>query len=143
MSLRDHARVELEAAGLFDKDSDYGGMLGDSVMELVDKFADQGHSGFSAYLCIDLFSRVAKYEPLTPLTGKPDEWVEAGEEGGEILYQNKRCSTVFKVGNAQAYNIDGKIFREPDGACYTNKDSRTLITFPYTPTTEYINVPEQ
>ena len=40
--LTDHARNELKLAGLFDKDSDYDGMLGDSVMELVKVFSKQG-----------------------------------------------------------------------------------------------------
>ncbi|NIO30179.1 MAG: hypothetical protein GTN75_00095 [Gemmatimonadetes bacterium] len=48
MTLEQHARRELELAGLFDEDSDYGGMLGHSTMRLIEAFAAEGHSGMSA-----------------------------------------------------------------------------------------------
>jgi len=57
MGLMEHAKKELELAGLFAKDSDYGGMLGDAVLELIEKFAEQGHSGASAGMVSDLFGR--------------------------------------------------------------------------------------
>ena len=34
-NLEQHARHEVQLAGLFDKDSDYDGMLGDAVMGLI------------------------------------------------------------------------------------------------------------
>lgn len=63
--LVDDAKRNLVAAGLFDADSDYSGMLGSAVLELVKKFAKQGHSGSSAYMTLELFDRVAKRKPLT------------------------------------------------------------------------------
>ncbi|TXH48636.1 MAG: hypothetical protein E6Q97_24345 [Desulfurellales bacterium] len=136
MSLVEFAKSELTRAGLFDADSDYGGMLGDAVLRMIELFAKEGHSGFSAGMAISAFTRLARYEPLTPLTGDDDEWreVDAG------LFQNKRCSRVFKD-ETGAYDIDGRVFREPSGACFTNRDSRVYVTFPYIPTTEYIDVP--
>lgn len=133
-----HAKAELERAGLFDKDSDYGGMLGDAVMKMVKVFADEGHSGYSAKMAINLFERVASFEPITPLTGADDEWMEVGEG----MFQNVRCSHVFKGPDGQAYDIDGKVFREPSGSCYTNGESRVPLTFPCTPKTEYVDVPD-
>ena len=76
-NLTEHAKAELEFAGLFDKDSDYNGMLGDAVMELLDVFSKQRHSGRSASMVISLFQRVADYKPLTPITGNDNEWSEA------------------------------------------------------------------
>ncbi len=142
MRLRDHARVELQAAGLFGQDSDYGGMLGDAVMELVATFAGQGHSGFSASMTLKAFDRVARFEPLVPLSGNDDEWAEVSEQDGKPLYQNKRCGRVFKCGD-RAYDIEGKVFREPNGSAYTSSDSCVDVTFPYTPTTEYVDAPEE
>jgi hypothetical protein len=130
-----HAKKEMEIAGLFDKDSDYGGMLGDAVMKMIKVFADEGHSGFSAGMAINIFEKVARFEPLTPLTGADDEWMEVGEG----VLQNVRCSHVFKK-DSQAYDIEGRIFREPDGGCYTSFDSRVNVTFPYTPKREYVDV---
>ncbi|MFA6134695.1 MAG: hypothetical protein WC869_11835 [Phycisphaerae bacterium] len=131
-----HAEEELRRAGLFDADSDYGGMMGPAVLNMVRQFSDEGHSGYSAGLAIAAFKKVAAFEPLTPLTGDDSEWVEY--EPGQ--FQNRRCSHVFKTADG-AYDIDGRIFREPDGACFTNGDSRVPVTFPYTPKREYIDVP--
>lgn len=134
-NLVEHAKRELTAAGLFKKDSDYDGMLGDAVLELVKVFSRQGHSGFSASMCIEAFKIVASFEPMIPLQGTDDEWVAVSEG----LFQNNRCSHVFK--NAEgAYDIEGKIFREPDGCCFTNSESHVAISFPYTPTKEYVDV---
>ena len=136
-----HAKSEMEIAGLFEKDSDYGGMLGDAVMKLVKVFADEGHSGFSAGMAISLFEKVARFEPLTPLTGADSEWMDVAQYGdGSMCFQNKRCSHVFKDANG-AYDIDGKIFREPNGSCFTSFESRVPVIFPYTPKREYVDVP--
>lgn len=35
MNIIEFAKNELEIAGMFDKDSDYNGMIGDAVMELI------------------------------------------------------------------------------------------------------------
>ncbi len=137
-NLQDHAKIELEAAGLFSEDSDYDGMIGTAVMELMETFSGQGHSGFSASMVVDIFDKVARFQPLGPLTGEDDEWNEVADG----TFQNKRCSHVFKE-DGQAYDIDGKIFREPNGATYTGRDSRVNITFPYTPASEIVDVPAE
>ena len=130
MNLEHHAQAELQAAGLFDKASDYGGMLGEATMRLIRVFAAEGHSGFSAGLAVKLFDRLARREPITPLTGNDDERVEVGPN----LLQNRRCSHVFKTQDG-AYDSEGRIFRDPSGSCFTNQDSRVPVTFPYTPET--------
>lgn len=137
MTLETFARDELTRAGLFKPDSDCGGMLGEATMKLIKVFADEGHSGFSAGMAVSIFEKLARYEPLTPLTGADDEWNEVGD--GE--YQNRRCSHVFKGPDGRAYDSHGRLFREPNGGCYQNRDSRVYITFPYTPTTEYVDRP--
>jgi hypothetical protein len=103
MSLVDHARSELERAKLFDKDSDYEGMLGEAVIELVEKFAAQGHSGYSAHLTLGLFNEVARFKPLTPITSDPSEWMEVGAD----TWQSKRNPSLFsKDGGKTWYDID-------------------------------------
>jgi len=135
MTLKEFAKSELQRAGWFDDDGAYDGMMGDAVMRLIEVFADQGHSGFSAGMTVKLFQKLANYEPLLPLTGDDDEWRES--IGG--AYQNTRCSRVFKD-TSGAYDVEGKIFRDPDGSCFTSRDSRVYITFPYIPKTEYVDV---
>lgn len=136
-NLEQFAKEELTRAGLFDEDSDYGGMLGHAVMKMVKVFADEGHSGFSASMAVAAFSKLVRFEPLTPLTGDDDEWGEV-DDG---VFQNIRCSHVFKD-KTGAYDIQGRVFREPSGACFTNGESHVPVEFPYTPKTEYIDVEE-
>lgn len=65
MSMREDARRNLELAGLFDKDSDYDGMLGEAVMKLVNTHLDEGHSGMSHVYTLHLFNKVIKGHALT------------------------------------------------------------------------------
>lgn len=140
MSIQDFAKDELTRAGMFDPDSDYDGAIGHAVMKMIDLFAKENHSGASAAMAVSLFSMLARFEPLTPLTGDDSEWTEVGERDGKPVFQNKRCSRVFKTGD-RAYDIEAVIFREPSGACFTSRDSRRDVAFPYTPSREYVDVP--
>lgn len=99
-----HARRELETAGFFDDDSDYGGMIGDAVVELVEVFAKQGHSGMSASIVLQLFEQVADFKALTPLTTDPDEWVEAYGNSR----QNRRQPEAFSEDGGKTYHLLGE-----------------------------------
>jgi len=135
-NLLEHAKRELVAAGYGPNETEEGPdkWMRANLLELIKVFAGQGHSGMSAPYCIDAFCKLAKFEPLVPLTGEDNEW----EEVGHGLWQNKRCSRVFKAENGDPYDIEGKVFCQPDGASYINKDSRVPVTFPYTPKSEYV-----
>lgn len=135
--LEHFAEDELRRAGFFDADSDYGGMMGPAVMKMLRQFSAEGHSGFSASIAIHLFEKLARFEPITPLTGADDEWTQV-DDG---IWQNKRCSRVFKDADGRAYDSQGIVFREPSGACFTSSDSRVYVTFPYTPKVQYVDVP--
>lgn len=130
-----HAQCELELAKA--GDSLYGDMLPDAVLEIIKVFSTQGHSGKSAGIVTQMVEKLMRFEPLTPLTGDDDEWTEVSAG----LFQNKRCSHIFWE-NGEAYDGQGRIFREPDGSCFQNSKSRVPVTFPYTPKTEYVDVPE-
>lgn len=107
MSLVEHAERELRLAGLFDKDSDYGGMLGGAALELIKVFASQGHSGFSAGMTRDLFALLSNFKTLTPITSNPEEWTDVSEMSGGPMWQSKRCPSVFsKDGGATWYDLD-------------------------------------
>jgi len=111
MNLSEYAKDELTRAGLFDEDSDYNGMLGKAVMDLVEVFADQGHSGFSAGMTLSIFNRVASYMPLTPVTSDPDElfFHEADAAGGDGLWQSRRQPDLFsKDGGKTWYSVNNR-----------------------------------
>lgn len=136
-----HAESELEAIGLTENSTDeMNQSMRKHILHMVSEFAAEGHSGFSASYAAGILNKLFKFEPLAPLSGDDSEWNDVGaENGGDPLFQNRRCSHVFK--NALgAWDIDGKVFVEANGNAYTNSNSRTPITFPYTPKTEYINV---
>jgi hypothetical protein len=103
------ARAELERAGLFDGDSDYGGMLGTEVLALVERFSAAGHSGFSAALTASVFARLAAWKPLTPITNAADEWmhVAADMAGEPNLWQSRRQPSLFSYdGGSTYYDLD-------------------------------------
>lgn len=136
-NLLEHADRELPSA----KD-EMQAEMNRCLRELVIVFSTQGHSGFSASWAVTSLEKLLRYQPLRPLTGEPDEWTEVGPG----VFQNKRCSRVFKDAeqfDGQPYDLDARVFREPSGACFTNRHSRQPITFPYWPTTEYVDVPAE
>lgn len=135
MSLRAHTEHEL-AAWLAEPSDSPNHWMALNVLALIDTFATQGHSGSSAPFCLAVFTKLANFEPWTPLQGTDDEW-NVTSPG---TWQNRRCSHVFRDATG-VYDINGRVFREPDGALYTSSDSRVLVTFPYTPHTEYVDVP--
>lgn len=143
-NLHKHALAEFRAAGWTDADGKFEDEMQEDickhVLELLKVFADEGHSGSTAPYTVNMFKKLAMFEPLVPLTGEDWEW----HEPSPGVFQNIRCSRVFKQAdrfNGQAYDIEGRVFREPTGACYTGAESRVPVTFPYTPKTEYVNVP--
>jgi hypothetical protein len=130
-----------------DNDYLYQKMINNAVMELMEKFYDQGHSAFSASVTASLFNKLTKNKPLSPLTGDDSEW------GDEIDYdgsqQNVRCYSVFRTNhdNSTAYDIDRFAFSDDDGRSWfsagwleklLNLDNS--ITFPYTPLRERVYV---
>lgn len=109
-NLEQHAEYELRKAGLFDKDSDYGGMLGKAVLDIVKVFAKQGHSGFSAPYVVALFTKVANWDTLSPITNDPEEWEDVSQYfDGKPQWQNKRCPRFFsKDAGKTWWDVDEK-----------------------------------
>ncbi len=138
--LIDHAKAELALLrrGGEEPDEMQDG-IDKCVLDLIGIFAGQGHSGMSAAYVTGIVEKLMRYEPLTPLTGADDEWTEVADG----VFQNRRCSHVFKEANGEAYDIAGIIWREPDGGCFTNYESRVPVSFPYVPTREYRDVPAE
>ena len=146
MSLIQYAKNELDCIGMTADGDEYNAMMRNHILHMVEEFAKEGHSGFSANYAISCLQKLLKFEPLSPLTGKDDEWNYVGDLGDNPVYQNKRCSRVFKDTDSKAYDIDGYVFwswaTDEQGdkykSYYTNQKSRKYIEFPYTPTTEYV-----
>ena len=147
MSLLTYAEQELNCIGMTaDNDDEMNKAMRNHILHMVDEFSKEGHSGFSASYALGLLEKLLKYQPLTPLTGEDDEWVYVGDLGDDPLYQNKRCSRVFKCKDGRAYDVDGIVWyewysddhnSEPYKSYFTNSESKVYVEFPYTPKTEY------
>lgn len=128
MSLVDYAKDELRRIGMIDSGEPYNDFATKAILDLIELFASQEHSGFSAAYVVNAFHRLAMFKPLSPLTGEDDEWNET--RPGH--FQNKRYSAVFKNGkDGIAYNIEGKMFTDDGEIWCTCKESRVNVTFPY------------
>lgn len=147
MSLYKFAEHELDLIGLTDED-EINSAMRKHILSIIKIFADEGHSGLSAAYAISVLDKLLRFEPLTPLTGEDDEWTDVAEmNDGKPLFQNKRCSRIFKD-DSGSYDVEGIVFHtwemDEDGNPYqysfTNSDSRVYITFPYVPTTLFEEV---
>lgn len=148
MGLRKFASEELIRAGYVSPDKRYGEskeleqLAYSNVMELIDVFCKQGHSGSSAPYILDLFTTLANYKPLSPLTGEDLEWEDVSSMCSQpkgTFFQNIRCTSVFKdTLKNKIFDVNGIVFTDSNGCSYTNGKSHTDVTFPYTPTTVYV-----
>jgi len=145
-NMLNYAMRELELAGFpmslsarKDDDDYYAYQTAECVYQLLKVLGEQGHSGMSIQPVISLFTKLARYQPLSPLTGADDEWLDVSEASGCPMWQNKRASAVFKDERG-AYYLDAVQYVYPDGR--TTTGGRHPITFPYTPTTKYIPIDE-
>jgi len=97
VSLRDHARRELELIG------EEPGTI-DWYLRVVDAFRSFGHSGGSAFATIPIINKLLSYEALSPLTEDPDEWIDRSvESGGEPMWQSRRDPRAFSGDGGTTY----------------------------------------
>ena len=148
MSLLEYAMDELDRIGMTADGDEYNAMMRNHILHMVEEFAKEGHSGFSASYAIQCLEKLLRFEPLSPLTGEDNEWVDVRGLGDEPGWQNRRCSRVFKNTDGKAYDIDGIVYwqwvEREDGSKYKSyytkggRSSIKYIEFPYTPKTEYV-----
>lgn len=138
------AETELRRAGLDGTD------LGKAILELIEVFDGQAHSGTEARRVVELFSKLALHEPLIGVTGGDDEWI-AIDDG---YYQNKRCSDVFKKGiEGRPYYTKAIVWQTRGWACATGWNQNTdpgltydlgssqyIKSFPFIPKTFAVDV---
>ena len=132
MSIIEQARTELKTINFGDDDTRV-------MIEILEKFFEQWDSGGAVWAAAPVLQRLIAGKPLSPLTGKDDEWIEVSDrefkEGGREygIFQNKRCPTVFKQERPDlgeglfAYDID--------------VPGRPAITFPYWPDKAEVDSP--
>jgi hypothetical protein len=126
------------------------------ILALCEAFGRSGQSGGSAPYTASALSQAIKklclQEPICPITGHEKEWNDITEmNNGESMFQNNRCSGVFKEGDEYSY-VHAIIWQGEEkwdtfsGRVYIDeKDfeligSSQLVNFPFTPKTFYIDV---
>lgn len=117
-----------------------------AILELLDVFEKQGHSGFSASYIVNLFKDLVDYKPLSPLTGEDDEWTDDAISFGPNdvpSQQNKRCYCLFRKNhdNSTARYMDDIIFSDNGGITWFTCEAkarkyRKPIQFPWMPPAE-------
>lgn len=163
------ARTEIEILSLASKDPENRPIIepfAEEILALCEKFGNSGQSGGSAPYTAGAICHALKHlllqEPISPITGIPEEWMSVAKESGEDMFQNIRCSAVFKVGeNGQAYYLDAIVKKTQTGMTYHgpfwlskedylagNKENKLhcrqyIKSFPFTPKTFYIDVIEE
>jgi hypothetical protein len=100
-NLVDHARRELERV-----ESDP--WIIEGMVKVVQAFADMGHSGGSAMVCIPMLNDLLQYKNLSPLTDDPEEWIDqtAMTATPDVsLWQSKRNSEAFSLNRGKTYYL--------------------------------------
>lgn len=139
MSATEAAIGELEYAGLLGDNSEYDGLVGRSVKELLLVLGNQGHSGGSHALVLELFNRVASGHPLTDLCGAEEQWVDhhnnphMSDFKPAMRYQSRRVSTVFTNDFKRAQYIEGVRFVGKDGDAFWGEHSFVWFDLPGLP----------
>lgn len=128
------------------------------ILALCEAFGNSGQSGGSAPYTASAISQAVKklllQEPLCDVTEHESEWVAVQEmENGSIMYQNSRCSGLFKNGIvSKAHYLNAIVWKGVEkydtftGSVYIDdKDfeligSSQFVKFPFKPKTFYIDV---
>jgi len=137
-----HALSEFRYAKFMDDEGNYCDemqeMMCKDVLEVLKLISSQGHSGFSIGYFKNLLNKLIDFEPLSPLTGNDDEWIESPFP---VKFQmNARDGRVVRYPDGHCEFRDGIVIRYPDGGRKTK--SVIIKSFPFIPKVEYIDYNE-
>lgn len=139
---------ERERGNTSENEWDYGGACYESALKAFRSLMEDGHSGFSIAITLDILNKLVKGQVLTPIEDTDDVWNKRGRayEKDYITYQCKRMSSLFKDVYADGHieYIDVCRFRcrtLDSSACWSNGHVSKIaseyfpITMPYIPRT--------
>lgn len=139
---------ERERGGISEDKWDYGVACYESALKAFRSLAEDGHSGMSIGITLNILNSLVKGQPLTPIEDTDDVWNKCGRdyEKDYITYQCKRMSSLFKDVYADGHveYIDVSRFRcrtLDSSACWSNGHVSKIaseyfpITMPYIPRT--------
>lgn len=121
MSLLEHAKFELAKAKFSTSEDEWDRLVAEAVLELIQKFSEQGHSGASASSTLAIFNILATYKTLTPISNDPNEWMDISEYMGKPdIWQNRRDSSLFSKDGGETYydvNDDTRTTQQSEKIC--------------------------
>jgi hypothetical protein len=120
--LVDHARRELALIG---EDN----WITDGLCKVVAAFAEMGHSGFSAEHCTAVLEKLLRYQPLSPITDDPAEWIDRAQEmGGEPFWQNRRDSRAMSTDGGKTYTLVDEQPQDSDSGQSVHTSQHKAVT---------------
>lgn len=69
------------------------------VLEIIRTFSEQGHSGSSAAWLSAVLDKVLRFQPLSPITDDPADWIEVADN----LWQCRRDCECFSHDGGKTY----------------------------------------
>lgn len=140
--------AERKSSGTPEGRWDYGCACYESALKALKVLAKEGHSGSSIRFTRNILNRLIEWKPLSPIEDTPDMWKYShmNKETREIVYQNRRMSSLFKTvysdGRIVYNDIDRVVCRDigsgsrcRSGTIQYIIDEMYPITMPYMPRT--------
>lgn len=69
------------------------------VLDVVRAVSEQGHSGSSAWWLSAALDKLLRFQPLTPITDSPEDWIEVADS----LWQCRRDGECFSGDGGKTY----------------------------------------
>lgn len=134
------------------------------ILALIEKIGNSGQSGGSmpyvSSAVADTVQKLCMFEPITPIYGTDDEWIDVSDMADEPMWQNRRCSALFKDIEGQVSYVDALVkcteTSHWNGSFWLNKQDylsgdvdlkisckQYIRGFPFVPKTFYIDVIEE
>lgn len=143
-------RFRKEADGDEKPTAEYECSCLESALKAYKSIMEDGHSGASYGLTINILKRLLDEYPLTPIEDAPDIWEEVPATGSNcLMYQCKRLSSLFKdidteTGEVSYHDCNRIICKNENGITYHNgfiqREIEELypIQLPYLPSGRYV-----
>ena len=149
MSLVEHAKKEFLRNGYIPLDSKTliqedgpNKWIQENVLELLEVFSKQGHSGMSAPYCINLFKKLANYDIISPINSQEEfDFQDVTDD----TWQSRVISSVFLDEKKKAYYLDAIVWQGEDQydtwtGTVEGIMSRQCVKYPFMPKSFYVDV---
>ncbi len=77
----------------------FNDLMRQNILELVEVFSSQNHSGLSSSVVLALFEQLARFENLEGLTDNPDDWILVSDD----MWQCARNPSAFSWDGGSTY----------------------------------------